>query len=285
MPVAKTSITGRFAPSPSGPLHMGSLVMAIASYLDVKQSGGDWFIRIDDIDPPRSVPGSTEAILKVLADIGLESDLPIQYQSEHEARYARALDEISEHLFYCTCTRAQLRDQPVYPGTCRENKTPIDDAAVRINTEAWAQVVFEDQFVGQQKATAGVDFGDFIVKRRDGLWSYQFATAVDDGMDVTRALRGQDLLATTPQQVGLMILLGLEVPEYCHLPTLHFEDGQKLSKQHHAPPVEANNDNIELALELLGQNKSDSLIDAIKSWDLNKVPRSLKPFPRLSHDC
>ena len=264
---------------------MGSLIMALASYLDVKQSSGDWFIRIDDIDPPRAIEGATETILQVLNAIGLVGDLPVQYQSNHDARYRQALDQVSDDLFYCTCTRAQLRDQPVYPGTCRENKTPTENAAIRINTEHWGEVIFEDQFLGQQKAASGIDFGDFIVRRRDGLWSYQFATAVDDGTDVTRVLRGQDLLATTPQQVGLIALLGLDVPEYCHLPTLHFEDGQKLSKQHHAPAVEPTKSNIELALELLGQDHTDSLAQAIQSWELRKVPNALKPFPRLSHDC
>ena len=281
----KSSIIGRFAPSPSGPLHMGSLIMALASYLDVKQAGGDWFIRIDDIDPPRAIPGATEIILEMLNTIGLVGDLPVQYQSNHDARYRHALDQVSDDLFYCTCTRAQLRDQLVYPGTCRQNKTPNEDAAIRINTERWGQVTFEDQFAGQQTVRSGIDFGDFIVRRRDGLWSYQFATAVDDGTDVTRVLRGQDLLATTPLQVGLITLLGLDVPEYSHLPTLHFEDGQKLSKQHHAPAVEPTNSNIKLALDLLGQDQCDSLNQAIQSWNLGKVPRVLKPFPRLSHDC
>ena len=264
---------------------MGSLLIALASYADAKQAQGTWHIRIDDIDPPRAVPGATEAILNTLARFGLDDDQPVRYQSQHEARYTAALNALADHTYYCTCTRAALKDHPIYPGTCRQNRTPIADAALRIDTSAWPAIDFVDRFVGPQHAEPNRDFGDFIIRRRDGLWAYHFATAVDDGMEVTHVLRGQDLLTTTPQQIGLMQLLALDIPDYCHLPTLHFPDGQKLSKQHHAPAVEGNAENLQIALALLGQAPSVTLAEIVKTFDLSKIPTALKPFPRLDRDC
>lgn len=285
---------GRFAPSPSGPLHMGSLLMALASYLHIKHLGGDWFIRMDDIDPPRSQEGAVTAILETLAAHGLNGDSPVQYQSGHDERYLDALTALSEHTYYCTCSRRQLRGISIYPGTCRDNRQPIEDAAIKVDTSAWAPLEIEDKFLGTYTAHAGKDFGDFTIRRRDGLWSYHLATAVDDGHDVTHVVRGQDLTDSTAPQVGLMNLLGLTAPVYSHLPNLKFADGQKLSKQHHATPVVDTDaaSNLRTVLRILGQDPGDparssvpDLGTAISQWDMSRIPAQFQPFPRLDHDC
>lgn len=280
---------GRFAPSPTGPLHMGSLIIAVASFLDARSHNGHWFVRIDDIDPPRAQPGAIQAITDALVIHGLEGDREVQFQSQHEMRYQSAFDALKPELFYCTCTRAQLRATAIYPGTCRAQRMPVPDAAIRVNVSQWKPVEINDGYLGHRRYTPGRDFGDFIIKRKDGLWAYNFATAVDDGHDVTDVIRGQDLAEVTGMQAGLVRALGLRIPRYSHLPLLRFADGQKLSKQAHATRIDDTIaiENIHFALSALGlpyraQSTPAKLLEtAVQHWRLNTVPSEFEAFPRI----
>jgi len=231
---------GRFAPSPTGPLHQGSLLAAVASYLDARACDIGWWLRIDDLDAPRVVPGSEGAILRTLETHALCWDGPVVRQSEHIGRYQAALGVLSDQgrLFYCTCTRQTLAGQTVYPGTCRHRTTPLAGAAVRIRVDD-QPVRFQDLIHGDQTEQLSETCGDFVIRRRDGQIAYQLATAVDDGSeDITRVVRGGDLLDNTARQIFLMQHLGLSVPSYAHLPILVDAAGQKLSKQTYAPAVD-----------------------------------------------
>lgn len=265
---------------------MGSLVTALASYCSIKQAGGEWLVRIDDLDPPRQDPNAVNAIIRCLTAHGLHPDRPIIFQSDHAAAYESALQKLAPHLFYCNCTRKQLRAHDRYPGTCREAKSPLPDRAVRVlmsDTEHG----YGDGFLGPVDGNFAAQLGDFIVKRRDGLISYNLATAVDDGNTISEVLRGQDLLPVTAPQRYLMHLLGLTTPNYAHIPCLEFADGTKLSKQTHAPPL---NDaialsNLRAALGYLGfhaPQAADSvdtlLFWAVEHFDLSKVPSQLPKY-------
>lgn len=236
---------GRFAPSPTGPLHFGSLLAATASYLDARSRGERWLLRIDDLDLFRNVDGSEAAILRALEAHGLHWDGPIIHQSDRIADYQAALATLADagHTFYCNCSRRQLKGLAAYPGTCRANvcrteEGEPDDVAirVRVNDEA---VVFTDLIGGTCSENLAQSPGDFIVRRRDGLIAYQLATAVDDGAEqITRVIRGGDLKDNSTRQIHLIKLLGLCPPAYAHLPTLVNPDGQKLSKQSHSPALD-----------------------------------------------
>ncbi|HEY5644738.1 MAG TPA: tRNA glutamyl-Q(34) synthetase GluQRS [Pseudomonadales bacterium] len=244
-----TSAAGRFAPSPTGPLHHGSLLAAAASYLDARSRGLQWWLRIDDLDTPRVAEGAESAILSSLAAHGLHWDGPVRRQSEQVDRYLAALNELSvqQLLFYCTCSRQQLADSAVYPGTCRRQRTPVPDAAVRVRVGD-DPIRFTDLIHGEQTEILAQSCGDFVVRRRDGLVAYQLATAVDDGSDeVVRVVRGGDLLDNTARQIFLMRRLGLAEPAYAHLPVLVDDRGQKLSKQTNAAAL----DNTRPAANLL----------------------------------
>lgn len=247
---------GRFAPSPTGPLHLGSLLAAVASYLDARAHGLQWHLRLDDLDTPRNEPGAERAILTALERHGLLWDGPLVRQSERQPRYRRALDELADQgaLFYCRCSRRELSGHEVYPGTCRDHTRPRRDSAVRLRIEQ-AEVTFQDLLQGPQRATLQALGGDFIVRRRDGVIAYQLATAVDDGAAaITRVIRGRDLLHTTPRQIFLMQRLRLDVPVYGHVPLLLNATGQKLSKQNRARPLdlEAPTTNLTRVLVALG---------------------------------
>ncbi len=232
-------LAGRFAPSPTGPLHMGSLLAATASYLDARARGGQWLLRIDDIDTYRCIPGATEQILQTLEAHGLWWDGSVQYQSENLAEYQAALDLLARRgdIFYCNCSRRSLAAKGAYPGKCRGNQQPLEDAAIRIRVEA-AVVEFTDLLQGQQIERLAESVGDFIIRRRDGLIAYQLATAIDDGNPrISHVVRGSDLLGNTARQLYLMQQLNLSTPVYAHIPTLNGADGRKLSKQNHAPAV------------------------------------------------
>lgn len=231
---------GRFAPSPTGPLHHGSLLAATASYLDARAQQMQWWLRIDDLDTPRVVPGSETAILKTLEAHALHWDGPLVRQSERVERYEAALAVLSarELVFYCTCSRQMLADAPVYPGTCRRRTQPTADAAIRVLVDD-RTIRFRDLIHGTRIEQLGRTCGDFVVRRRDGLIAYQLATAVDDGSEaISRVVRGGDLLDNTARQIHLMQALGLSVPDYAHLPVLLDESSRKLSKQTHAPAVD-----------------------------------------------
>lgn len=232
--------TGRFAPSPTGPLHLGSLLAAVASYLDARHAGIAWHVRLDDLDAPRLEAGADRSILLALERHGLHWDGPVVRQSERLAEYHAALDLLQRLglLFYCRCSRRQLRGVPTYPGTCHQHTDPRPDSAIRVRVDA-AAVEFDDLLQGRQRWLLADSGGDFVVRRRDGLVAYQLATAVDDGAGaITRVVRGRDLLDTTPRQVYLMHQLGLPAPVYAHVPLLVDAAGRKLSKQNHAPPLD-----------------------------------------------
>jgi glutamyl-Q tRNA(Asp) synthetase len=263
---------------------MGSLVTAVASYIDIKARGGQWYVRIDNLDPPREDPAAIQSILTSLDAHGLRSDRPVEYQADHEARYGEALSHLAGQVFYCTCTRKSLADQPVYPGTCRHNTTPIPDAAVRLRAAA-VSITYDDAVIGTQTVDLASDYGDFIIRRRDGLWAYNLATAVDDGRDASHVLRGQDLLGVTPQQIYLMQLLGLRVPVYAHIPLLCFTDGTKLSKQTHAPALQNSRAaaNLRAALYYLHMapptepawQPEQWLAWALARWQTHRLPEQL----------
>lgn len=236
---------GRFAPSPSGPLHFGSLLAAAASYLQARAAGGRWLVRIEDIDPPREQPGATTLILRALEAYGFEWDGDVSYQSERRNVHLAAIDRLLRegHAYRCSCSRRHLADAPlgplgpIYPGTCRTG-TVGPEFAIRVRTDD-RETGFEDGLQGRYSQRLETESGDFIVHRRDGLIAYHLAVAVDDADDgVTEVVRGIDLLDSTPRQIHLQRLLGLPTPSYLHVPVAENAAGQKLSKRTGAPAVD-----------------------------------------------
>jgi len=256
---------GRFAPSPTGPLHFGSLVAALASWLDARRHGGQWLLRMEDLDPPREVPGAADAILRTLEAFGLDWDGPVLYQSTRQAAYGAALEQLrAAGLAYdCGCTRREVAeaglpglDGPVYPGTCRNGLPPgRQPRAVRLRTQG-GLIGFTDRMQGLIRQDVGREVGDFVIRRADGYYAYQLAVVVDDAFQgVTHVVRGADLLDSTPRQILLQRLLGLPSPEYLHHPLVLTPEGEKLSKQTHAPPVDDTDPipALRSALEFLGE--------------------------------
>lgn len=258
---------GRFAPSPTGPLHFGSLVCAMATFLDARAHAGTWLVRIEDIDPPRDIPGIDRHILKTLSNFGMQSDAPVVWQSDRHALYEAALEKLqkSGSVYGCACTRSEILSEDkrlvlppgVYPGTCR---TGTHGRAVR----AWRfltndkPVTFIDRWQGPYTQNVEKSVGDFVVKRADGLWAYQLAVVVDDGeQGVTHVVRGADLLDNTPRQILLQQALDLKTPVYMHIPLVTDTEGNKLSKQTKAKAVESDRplDVLEEAFVFLGFKK------------------------------
>jgi glutamyl-Q tRNA(Asp) synthetase len=240
---ARRRYRGRFAPSPTGPLHFGSLVAAMASYADARAAGGEWLVRIEDVDLPRARPGAIDAILLTLERLGFEWDLPVWRQSERTAAYEAALAQLrDDHLVYaCACTRAERAHdrigpigERIYAGTCRGGiafDRTSRDCAMRVRVRGPA-IEFCDRHYGQQAQLLPSDVGDFIVRRSDGLFAYQLAVVVDDAAQgVTDVVRGADLLASTPRQIFLQRALDLPTPRYLHVPVATDLNGNKLSKQ------------------------------------------------------
>lgn len=255
---------GRFAPSPTGDLHFGSLVAALAGWLRARRQGGAWLLRVEDIDPPREVPGSTASILAALDGLGLRAAEPPLYQSQREDAYAAALQCLQEdgRAFPCWCSRAELEGAGVMhrDGRCisrsREDRPP----AWRLRVPD-LDIEFDDVLQGPQRQNAREAVGDFVLKRADGLWSYQLACVVDDAFQgITEVVRGCDLLDSTPRQILLQRLLGLPTPAYLHLPLAVDAEGCKLSKSSDAPAVDAGNPRVALAraLRFLGQPVPDA---------------------------
>lgn len=251
--------TGRFAPSPTGPLHFGSLLAAVGSYCDARAAGGRWLLRMEDIDPPRAMPGASDLILRQLESYGFAWDGDVLYQSTRGEAYEAALSRLQAQgdLFWCRCSRAELNrlGTSVYPGTCRDFKAPRSDAAIRLRVPSGI-IRFDDGVFGVCEEDVAATVGDFVLRRRDGLYSYQLAVVVDDAeQGVTRVVRGADLLDNTARQIMLQQRLGLPAPGYMHLPLAVHADGSKLSKQTHAPslPLPADPAQLRLALERLGQ--------------------------------
>jgi glutamyl-Q tRNA(Asp) synthetase len=267
---------GRFAPSPTGPLHFGSLVAALASYLEARAAGGKWLLRIEDLDPPREVPGASDEILRALERLGLDWDGPVHHQSARHARYAEVLDDLLRRGFAypCACTRKELEDSAlavdgarVYPGTCRGGLGGRAARAVRLRTHD-APISFEDAIQGSIEQRVESAVGDFVLRRADGWWAYQLAAVVDDMDDrVTHVVRGADLLDSTARQIHLQRLLGARTPRYAHVPVVLNAEGEKLSKQTGARPIDLSDPAREIARarRFLGQCED--------GWDLARVPR------------
>ncbi len=238
--------TGRFAPSPTGPLHAGSLVAAMASYLDAKAHQGRWLLRIEDIDEPRTVPGAAKDICDTLAAMGMHWDGEVVWQSQRKSLYEAAFARLGEHAYACSCSRKEIADSrtgvasdgaAIYPGTCRNGlaagKTPRA-WRLRVPDHAAAEGViqFNDRWLGYITETLSESTGDFVLKRADGFWAYQLAVVIDDAeQGVTDVVRGADLLGSTARQIYLQRLLQLPTPRYLHVPVVTNAVGEKLSKQ------------------------------------------------------
>jgi len=237
---------GRFAPSPTGPLHRGSLVAALASWLDARANCGKWLIRIEDIDPPRERAGAAAEQIALLGRFGLTSDEPILYQSSRSVAYVGALQQLAAagRTFGCDCPRSRRRTDSAdasaapYPGTCRQRKLTAA-AATRFRV-APGVLGFSDRACGWFAQSVEQSVGDFVIRRVDGLWAYQLAVVVDDAFQgITDVVRGADLLDNTPRQIALQQALGVPTPRYLHLPLVRDAAGRKLSKQTRAAPVDA----------------------------------------------
>lgn len=224
---------GRFAPSPSGPLHLGSIVTALASYLEAKAAGGRWLVRIEDVDTQRAKPGAATAILHELERLGLQWDGPVAFQSQRREAYAAALARLHRagHAYACDCSRREIGSRP-YPGYCRDSALPLRRAQSRRLKVYSRTVVIRDRLQGDYCQALGLECGDFIVWRADDDAAYHLAVVVDDAWQgITDIVRGADLLASTPRQRHLQQVLSLPTPSYCHLPLVLGNDGRKLSKQ------------------------------------------------------
>lgn len=300
---------GRFAPSPTGPLHSGSLVAAVGSYLDAKCSDGEWLVRIEDLDRPREVSGAANDILHTLEALGLEWDGEVVYQTQRLTLYQQALhDLIKQDLIYpCRCSRKEIADSSivgiygmVYPGTCRHNTISLAQIhnvnhshALRVRTHQDC-IISEDALGGQYSQNLKHEIGDFVLRRADGIYAYQLAVVVDDALQgITHVVRGADLLDSTPRQIFLQQVLGYATPRYMHLPVVTNIAGEKLSKQTRAAAIESSNGLAHLiqATQFLGQNPPQELAQgdiasfwqwAKKNWHVEKIPRDSNT---KIHDC
>lgn len=280
---------GRFAPSPTGPLHLGSLIAAVASYLDARHRGGQWLLRMEDLDPPREEAGAARRILASLQAHGLYWDGDVLWQSERGRDYARALAKLGRghHLFRCDCTRQMLGPDGACCGHCRQRQDRLSSpAATRVSVPADTRIRFTDEVQGSQDIALGRELADFVVRRKDGLDAYQLAVVVDDAdQGVTHIVRGSDLLDSTARQIFLQQLLGHPTPGYTHLPVITDTTGHKLSKQNHAPPLDDSRAcaNLRAALRFLRQPEpparlsepTDILAFARDHWSVKAIPAVL----------
>ncbi len=295
---------GRFAPSPTGPLHFGSLVAALGSYLLARLRRGSWLLRIEDLDPPRVVPGAAEAMIRLLEQLGFEWDGEILYQSSRSKRYQQILQQLCEQqqLFDCNCSRREIllsaphpgEEGPVYPGRCRQGPVGSrEELAIRLRVED-RMICCRDKVFGLQQQNLQREIGDFVLRRADGLFAYQLAVVVDDiDSGVTQVVRGADLLPSTARQVYLYQCLQQPLPEYYHLPLALGADQEKLSKRHGASAVvTAENGSLALwhALRFLGQPVPEPLSKAsakeLLAWALlhfsvEKISTCPQPAPLL----
>ncbi|HSB96568.1 MAG TPA: tRNA glutamyl-Q(34) synthetase GluQRS [Spongiibacteraceae bacterium] len=281
---------GRFAPSPTGPLHFGSLLGALASFLDARANGGRWLVRIEDIDPQREVAGAAHDILKCLRSHGLWWDGEVWYQSRRSEFYRAAIAQLlaANRAFYCVCSRSELADSGgIYAGRCRAcTLAPSAPYAIRLRVDD-CDIVFSDGIQGSIHQNMAREVGDFVLFRKESLAAYQLAVVIDDAAQgITHVVRGSDLLDSTARQIFLQQRLALNTPHYAHIPVIANRDGQKLSKQTLAPALEtgAAPQNLLAALEFLNQpppegNARDSveqiLCWAVAHWQLANVPRRL----------
>ena len=295
--ISEVSIRGRFAPTPSGPLHFGSLVAALASCLDARSRDGEWLLRIDDLDHEREVAGAREAILEDLTALGFHWDGPVHVQHDRGRRYREAVDRLlaKGFAFPCACTRKDIQEQSdpgdpvaVYPGTCRKGLPPGKQSrSIRLHVPD--QVIeFDDEWAGPTRQDMAREVGDFVIWRVEDIASYHLATVLDDAdAGITRVVRGADLLDSTPRQILLQRLLGLPTPAYAHFPLVHADDGRKLGKQTRAPRIDTSRPAkiLSMALAFLHQSPSVHLASApledVWHWALtNWDPLAVKsPLP------
>lgn len=282
---------GRFAPSPTGPLHFGSLVTALASYLDARAHGGKWLVRVEDLDPPREITGSSTLILEQLRALGMDWDGDVLYQSTRLSAYESILEQLEDQkiCFRCDCSRQRVSGlEGIYDGRCRSRGlTSAQGLAIRLKIRP-ETVRFTDTIQGDYAQNLEHEVGDFILRRKDGLFAYQLAVVADDAeQGITHIVRGYDLLSSTPRQIYLQQLLGLPKPSYAHIPIIVNALGQKLSKQHFAEPIDLKNASSLLfsALQFLGMTPPPSLTGAVpvslvtwgaEQWDIQRVPKLAK---------
>jgi glutamyl-Q tRNA(Asp) synthetase len=293
--VQSAGATGRFAPSPTGPLHFGSLVAALGSCLEARTRGGRWLVRMEDVDAPRCKQEHADDILRTLEACGFEWDGAVLVQSTRTARYREVLEELKRQgaVYPCSCTRSEIEGAPagvdgapIYPGTCRSGLPPGKQArAWRLRVEG--ALAFDDLVQGPQRQDLKREVGDCVLLRADGLFAYQLAVVVDDAdQGIDHVVRGADLIHSTARQIFLQRLLGFPTPAYAHLPVAVDATGAKLSKQTRAAPVEARDPAPALfaAAAFLGQNPPQELRRAPATdfwawaqanWNLNKVPRTM----------
>ena len=290
---------GRFAPSPTGPLHFGSLVAALASYLDARAHRGAWLVRIEDIDAPRTVPGAADDILATLARFGMHADEPPEWQSRRIGHYRAALDQLQTdgHVYPCGCTRKEIADSQrrahqrnttlIYPGTCRDglHGKPARAWRLRVPDGDAALIRFDDRWLGPRQQNLATEVGDFVLLRADGQWAYQLAVVVDDAAaGITHVVRGADLLDSTARQIWLQRCLRVPTPAWMHVPVVTNADGEKLSKQNGAEALDASRPlealaaaagHLGLALRERGWASLDAFYaDAIDAWSrrLTQLP-------------
>lgn len=289
IPESKLTARGRFAPSPTGAPHFGTLLGALASYLHARASGAEWWVRIEDLDQDRCVSGAADAMLHALERFGLYWDGKVVYQSQRTALYEDALQQLLDQglAFACGCSRRNLQsapgglDGPVYPGTCRDGlpaDRPIRSYRARVTDE---DICFEDAVQGKQTQNLAREVGDFVVRRADGFFAYQLAVVVDDAdQGMTQIVRGADLLGSTARQIHLQRLLGRPMPTYLHFPLILGIDGKKLSKSEQAPAVDISQPEqaLYLAFAALGHapprglSTSDLLAWGVAHWDVTRIP-------------
>jgi glutamyl-Q tRNA(Asp) synthetase len=286
---------GRFAPSPTGPLHAGSLLAALASWLDARAHGGRWLVRIEDLDAPRCITGMDAEILRQLAACGLHPDAPPLYQSSRDVAYTEALAllDTAGWAYPCGCTRKDVDDalaaagatherhrERVYPGTCRPERGGLAGKparSIRMRTERDGQpvvIAWHDRRLGAQSQDVAREAGDFVLRRADGLWAYQLAVVVDDGWQgITHVVRGEDLADNTPRQILLQRVLGLPTPAYLHTPLVLGPDGEKLSKQNGATPLDVRDPltalqavGTVLGIAAAGRTVGEWLASAVVAW-------------------
>lgn len=264
----RSTYRGRFAPSPTGPLHAGSVVAALASYLDARAAHGTWLVRMEDLDPPREVKGAADDILRTLEKLHLWWDEEVIYQSRRGDAYRATLDSLDAQglLYRCRCSRLQLAAHTVYPGTCRGLGIPAGEASALRCRVPDVTEEFVDRLQGNYRQNLAADVGDFVLLRKDGLFAYQMAVVIDDGwQQITDIVRGCDLLDSTPRQLWLQRQLGLPFPHYAHVPLITGTDGQKLGKQQFAAPVNADQPSLVLWMAL-------SLLQQLPPPDLQRAP-------------
>ena len=298
MPPPAIAYRGRFAPSPTGPLHAGSMLAALGSWLLARQAGGQWLVRIEDLDPPREVPGAAAVQLQALARFGLQHDGKVVSQSTRASHYRDALDRLvaSGLAFECHCTRSELAATGGVHRRCvATSRRP--DPAIRLRVQDGCEIGFDDLVQGTFHQRVDRDVGDFVLLRADGLWAYQLAVVVDDAAQgITDVVRGADLLDSTPRQILLQRALGLPTPRYAHLPLLLDADGRKLSKSDDALPVDSRDPlpTLHALWKCLGQapmiepamqSATDFLQSAVEAFQPGLIPRHALPASAAVHNA